>query len=476
MEASMGITSDSRTTFGMVLCAVLLTAYGVTGCDDPPLDDAAKEAGAGDTTGADGNGRTGDGEAVDGAASDVQPDINETVDATTVDSGPEDTLAPDSEPTDAGAADVGSADAGGEDASDQADSGSSNGDAGAADAGAQDPCGDCVWDQQPTGDHPSAKSKASLLEPKKVEFGSGLFEGYKEMLVIRPLKPGIHPVLFFVPGKQLHTTGGIISAKLGHAYMALLEHIARRGYIVAFVRVENGLTDCDHGKMANNLLEATQKLFEVVSLADKDRVAFAGHSMGAKIAILAAAKTLNDDKKGKWVDPEAVFAFNVSNEKPTICLAPWQDASAAVKYIDAASKVRFTFVQTEDDKVAPYKDKTKPNALAIYNNLKVKWRQLIILHGTGKDDPNPATDPELHDDHAAPLTVKGNVGGVADLGMPPSYLDGLDWYGYWKILVGGLDFHFLKGDAKWAYGDLRTHGGNLPGGKMVTHQVLKQGW
>ena len=68
------------------------------------------------------------------------------------------------------------------------------------------------------------------------------------------------------------------------------------------------------------------------------------------------------------------------------------------------------------------------------------------------------------------------MGGIADIGLPDSYLDGLDYYGYWKILAGGLDFHFLKGDATWAYGAMRSHGGTLPDGSVVKHEVYKQGW
>lgn len=455
------------------MCGALLAC--IAGCDDQPLGEDEGKAKSLDATGQDGEavGDVADGAGQDGATpfDAAGPAVADVVAAPDLpmatDAGPDAAAAPgDAGPANdtQGAPEAGPTLVDGA----TADTGT--------DAGATDPCGACPVGAQPKADHPAAKTTASLMEPQDIEYGSGMFEGFKEMRVYKPLKPGVLPVLFFVPGKQLHKTGSLLSPTLGHAYQAMLEHVARRGYVVVFVRVENLATDCDHGKMADYLLAATQKLFEKVSVADKDRVAFAGHSMGAKVALLAAAKTLNDDKDGKWVNPQAVFAFNLSNEKPPVCLAPWQDAAAALAYVDAKSPVRFTFVQTHGDKVAPYLDPKKPNTVAVYNGLKVTHRQIIVLHGTGKGDPNPATQPELHDDHAAPLTVEGNVGGIADWGLPASHLDALDWYGYWKILVGGLDFHFYQGDAKWAYGALRTHGGTLPDGKIVQHEVYKQAW
>ena len=112
---------------------------------------------------------------------------------------------------------------------------------------------------------------------KTIDYGTGFLETYKQMLVFQPLVAGPHPVLLFVPGKQLYATGGIIG-ELGHAYKALCEHVASHGYVVAFVRVEQGLTDGDHARMAKDLLEAQAKLLSAVTTADSTRIAYAGHS------------------------------------------------------------------------------------------------------------------------------------------------------------------------------------------------------
>ncbi len=399
------------------------------GAGDAPLGDAA----TGDAT--EGDGASGDGASGDGAGG-------------------------DSLGSDAATADAG----------DGANSDTAGSGAGADGAGSQDPCGVCPVDKQPKGDHPGAKGSCTLLSPKEVAYGSGFGQGYKKMLVFRPTCAGGHPVLFFVHGKSLYETGGIVG-KLGDAYKQLLTHVASHGYIAVFVRVEQGLLDGDHERMADDLLAATKKLYDTVSVASKTEVVFAGHSMGAKVALLATAKTWGKDSNDEWVNPRATLAFSVSNEKPP--LGKFVNAVDALKSIPKTAELSVTYVQPHDDKVAVYNDPKKPNALALYEATPVAHKQLIVLHGTGKDDPNPPTSPELHDDHSAALTVVGKIGGVADFAMPVSYLDALDWYGFWKITVGAMNYHFKKGDKTWAYGDLRTHGGTLPNGKIVTHEVVK---
>ena len=350
--------------------------------------------------------------------------------------------------------------------------GGSTSDAGGADAA--NPCPACPVDKQPTGDHPGAKGACSVQSPKEIAYGGGLGQGYKKMIVYRPSCAGGHPVLFFVHEKGLYNAGGIIGT-FGEGYRKFMEHVASHGTVAVFVRVENGLFDGDHDRMAQDLLTATTKLFDGVSVALKDEVVFAGHGMGAKVAVLAAAQTYGSDAKQQWVDPRAVLAFSVDNQK-SLLTSNYTDASITVKKIPAAADVAFTFVQAEDDTKTPYKDVNKPNALAIYDGLKVARKQVIVLHGTGKDDPNPPTSPELHDDHSAALTIVGKPGGVTDFTNKSGYLDGLDWYGFWKITVGAIDFHFNKGDKTCAYGALRVHGGNLPNGKVVTHEVVKEQW
>ena len=301
----------------------------------------------------------------------------------------------------------------------------------------------------------------------------GLGGNYKQVLVIRPDVPGVFPVLFFVPGKQLFEGGGF-AAKLGQPYLAFLQHVASHGYVGAFVRVEQGTLDADHMRMADDLLAATVVTFDKISVANPNKVAFAGHSMGAKVALLATWRTLNSDFANAWCDPRAVLLFSVANDPPPI--GTYLNALDKVKVMLKEAPTWFTFVSGDDDSTAPWNDPKKPNAQALYAALPTEKKQLLVLHGTGADDPNPKTTPELADDHAAPLSIEGKPGGLVDFAMPNSHLDALDWYGFWKWTVGALDFHFKQGDAKWAYGEQRTLGGNTAEGKPILHELVQQGW
>lgn len=464
-------------------CAVIAGALLAVacGCSDPAVQPRGQDSSASGGTQADGGAIDADNAGADsGGGVDVTQggggggvDVAQTVDAggsATTDAGGDDAAVADAGAGDAAISDADdSADAAGAD--DAADAAGAGGDAAVADAGAPDPCGVCPWDKQPSGDHPGAKGPTSLLEPKKIDYGTAFGEGYKEMLVFQPLVAGPHPVLFFVPGKSLYATGGLIG-QLGHAYKALCEHVASHGVIAVFVRVEQGLLDGDHARMAKDLLQAQAKLFAEVSTADPSRVAYAGHSMGAKVVVIAAAEAIAGDKAGAIADPKLVVAMNLSNEKPP--LGVYLDASQKAKEIAADTPIFFDFLAAGDDLIAPLDEAGKPNTQAVYDALKVPTRQIIVLHGTGKDDPNPQTKPELADDHGLPLTIEGKPGGAADFVMPASHLDALDWYGVWKHLVGALRYHFLSGDPKWAYGALRSHGGTLPDGKIIQHEVKAQ--
>lgn len=330
-------------------------------------------------------------------------------------------------------------------------------------------CPGCDFSVQPPAPHPGGPGPLALADPYTVSYGAQ----YQKMAIIKPLSAGIFPVLMFVPGKQLATNG--MGGTLGENYMDFLKHVASHGYIVAFVQVEMNAFDGDHMRMADDLLAAQKALPDLVSTADVSHIAYAGHSMGAKVVFEAAYKNINTDTANKIQDPAAVLMFALSNEPPP--LGTFHDAQIEAKAMWAGADTYFTFVQAHDDTIAPYLDATKANGLTLYNELKTEHRQIIVLRGTGKGDPNPQTSPELADDHSAPLTIDGTKpGGVAGMAMPVSHLDALDWYAYWKLTVGALDFHFKKGDATWAYGPMRVHGGNLPQGGFVTHEVLAQGW
>jgi hypothetical protein len=454
--------------------AVALVCWVTCSCGDSGEAANTAKLAAADTSSAATDGLTGGDATADGLAAGA--DDVEQVDAAVL---------PDAEPAgDGGTTPDASADdgatAGDGAAADQttSDAQAAADAAGAADGGADvpppaDPCPGCLITSQPPLPHPGAKGPLALAAAETIGYGKGFQESYKSMLVLRPSAPGVYPTVLFVHGKQLYEGGGF-PGQLGQPYRAFLEHIASHGYVVAFVRVESGLLDADHLAMADRLLAASKVLADKVSLSDPAKVAYVGHSMGAKVALLAAWRATAGDGANAFPDPAAVFAFAVSNEPPPI--GNFENALDKVKLIPASAPTWFTLATADDDTIAPWNDPKKPNAAALYAALATTQKQLLVVHGSGKDDPNPPTSPELVDDHSAPLSLVGKVGGVAGFATPPSFLDALDWYGFWKWTVGGLNFHFKKGDPTWAYGDLRGHGGKTAQGTVHQHTVQQQGW
>lgn len=409
---------------------------------------------------------------------DATGDLAES-DTTASDTAQEDAAAPDATADDTAAdsgTEVSQADASGVDAApDAAAVDAAPADADVSDAAVvSDPdCPSCLVTQVPAAPHPGGPGPLALAPAETLDYGSGILDNYKKMLVVRPAKAGVYPTVLFAHGKQLYEGGGF-PAKLAYPYRAFMDQIASHGYVVAMVRVEQGLLDGDHLRMAGDLLAASEVLFDKITFANPDKVAYVGHSMGAKVVLLAAWKSLADDAAKKWADPAAVLAFSVSNEPPPV--GTFVDARDKLKLIPADAPTWFTLATGDDDSIAPWNDPQKPNAAALYDTLTTAKRQLLVLHGTGKDDPNPPTAPELVDDHSAPLSINGKVGGAADFAMPAGKLDGGDWYGFWKWSVGALNFHFAGGDPKWAYGAMREHGGFTASGQVIKHQVVKQGW
>ena len=329
-------------------------------------------------------------------------------------------------------------------------------------------CGTCPWNQQPAPPHPgSAEKLFSVGVEEKASYGpSGA-----SVVLFRPSGPGPFPLLGFVHGKQLFEGGfNPLDPVPGYAYRDLLQHVASKGYLVLFVRVEQGLLDADHARMADDFLDAVQHALDTEPTVDPQAVAYAGHSMGAKVSLIAAGKATALDPGDAYADPTALYLMAYENSPPPVgdyvdartFVEDWQDEPVWVSFLDAA-----------DDSIAPWNG-ANPNSKKTYDVLGAAHKQIVLLHGSGFGDPNPITVPELHDDHAAPMSISGKNGGLSDFAMPTSYLDALDWYGYWKILVGGLDYHFYEGPIDWAYGALRTHGGVLPNGTIITHEVAAE--
>ncbi len=334
------------------------------------------------------------------------------------------------------------------------------------DGKALDPCGNCPIAQQPTGNQPGSSTYAETVTVQEVALGAA----QRPCLIYTPDGPGPYPVLAFVHGKQLYEgTVAPGQVQLAHVYRPMLEHVARKGYVVVFVRVEQDILDGDHARMADDFLSALQAALALQPKADPTRIAYAGHSMGAKVIVIAGAKATTLDTANAYADPDLLLPMAVENTPPPI--GDYVDAREFVKQWPG-NTFWVTYLAGQADTIAPYADPTKPNTQALFDLSPAKGKQIILLHGSGPADAlNPPTAPTLTADHMFPGAIEGKNGGIADMATPLSHLDALDWYGVWKIVVGALDYHFKKGDSAWIYGDLRTHGGTLPDGTVLRHEV-----
>lgn len=255
---------------------------------------------------------------------------------------------------------------------------------------------------------------------------------------------GRYPVLAFAHGKQLY--GGSLLAPgrpLDNFYAAFLEHLARKGYVAAFPQMEAGLLDGDRPAQAARFLAALRWLGAHVPAADTRRLIFAGHSMGADVALLAAV--LASRTRGHVV-PRAVLA-----------MAPVDEDVVHHSLVRLPRSISVTFVAGEQDTVAPPR-----GAVSLWSVLAGHRRQVIELTGDRGAHPPLLADHNLSTTNG---TLPAALGGVPRL-------DALDWYGTWKLAVGLLDYTFQHGDARWIWGRARLDGGTDGSGRHLRYRAL----
>ncbi|MEI7554724.1 hypothetical protein [Candidatus Chlorohelix sp.] len=246
---------------------------------------------------------------------------------------------------------------------------------------------------------------------------------------------GGFPVIAVSPGKFLDSTSN---------YDQLLRHFTLKGYITLFIDTDTGIVDCQHSRMAGEFLDGIKKTINNKlsgKASNPPKVAWWGHSMGAKVEALAARMTTNS----AYIAPTAIIANNFSNNNGGVCS---DDAIAGANTIPAS--IWYTLIKGDNDTVAGSDPQNLYNAIP-----QVTHRQLITVVSY--------TDINLNADHYAPMTNYNIlVGGT---------LDALDWWLYWKVAVGAFNYHFKGGSDIWAYGSQRTNGGIDSSGRQILHQV-----
>jgi hypothetical protein len=236
---------------------------------------------------------------------------------------------------------------------------------------------------------------------------------------------GNFPVMVVSPGKFLDRY---------EFYAALLRHCCLKGYIVLFVDVDTWLLDSDHSRMADDFLKAVWQTFsrKIMGLVNSPvQMVWWGHSLGAKVQLIAVRNTRNR----YYLRPTAVLANNFSNTAGT-----GPDALRDLSGIPL--NVWYTNIAGELDTISG------DDPRRLFNGLKyLPHRQLII--GTGADHFTPLTDPLLN------------------------RVNHLEWWLYWKFVVGAADYHFRQKSDKWAYGSERADGGTDENGNPVIHKVIE---
>jgi hypothetical protein len=237
------------------------------------------------------------------------------------------------------------------------------------------------------------------------------------------------------------------------AYVHLLRHICLKGYVVLFVDTDTGPLDCQHRRMAEEFLEAVrQTLVKKIGgqAATPPRLAWWGHSMGAKVQALAAQMTTNPN----YLQPTAIIANNFSNDSGQFC-----NDNALTGAASIPTDIWYTLIEGQNDTIAG----ADPQKLYDALNPAQIFRQLIRVNTFSEDDLTADHDTPLTDPPENPLVTL--VGG-------PATLDALDWWLCWKIAVGAFDFHFKGGPDKWAYGSERENGGTDSAQNHLKHTVV----
>lgn len=251
------------------------------------------------------------------------------------------------------------------------------------------------------------------------------------------------PVLAVSPGKSLGSVA---------YYRNFLEHVARKGYIVLFVITEAGPLDCEHDRQAKEFLEAINDAINNhldQSQVSTNQIGWWGHSIGTKVQAIAARIT----DYPNYRQPTFITAAAFTNAK-AFCNA---DAINGANGIPA--DITYTILAGADDTIAkPQESQNLYKAIQ-----QVKFKQLIQVNSYKPD--------KLVANHAAPMTA----GSIPLTGLTAT-TDALDWYGYWKWIVGALQYHFNDGPDNWAYGDKRTDGGTDSVGHQVLHTILQESW
>jgi len=306
--------------------------------------------------------------------------------------------------------------------------------------------------------HPGSSTYAyATLDTTKFTLKDSFFgAGYVTEVRVPRGAQGKLPLVVFAHGKALYFSSTL--------YGAFLDHLARKGAIVASVEYEGylaGIVSTDHGKFARRFLRGMQETLRRYPQADASQVVFVGHSLGARVAVVAAAYATGQDAQGAIPDPTALVLHAFDDSRPPTGASRPAVLGASGVARDVARSVEVTVLEYAGDTTA---GPQKGYAQGLYDALAVDRKQWIRAKSY-------ATDPRLTTDHLTPLS-----GGPAWTPGGTPRLDALDRHFVWKITAGVILARTGRDPlaAPYAYGNLREDGGTASNGGLVRHEVVRQ--
>jgi hypothetical protein len=270
--------------------------------------------------------------------------------------------------------------------------------------------------------------------------------------------PGPFPGIVFGHGKFLDYPG---------IYDGTLQHFCRKGAIVIFPEFEGGLSgvlSTDHLKMARRYVDgvtAASKFFG--KRLDTKRLIYAGHSLGSKLASIAASQKFKKDNPGMTsYNPVELLLFSYNLAPAPFPLPPVVDPTPYLQTLPSGLEV--TFVCGDQDIPEALPQAIMPYVQAIPAKNK---KQLIQLQSTS------ATKPPLAANHTITMTAGVLPLGAFDILFASE--NSLDWWGPWKYLIAALEENFGNGHTDYSpylWGQEALDGGVDSAGKQLSYMRI----
>jgi pimeloyl-ACP methyl ester carboxylesterase len=169
----------------------------------------------------------------------------------------------------------------------------------------------------------------------------------------------------------------------GHGWLHTLTHyestfaeLARHRIAIVFPESEDNIFYPDHARLVKLFLNSTAcAMARYKSIFDTNHITFAGHSLGAKVAALAAASMLDSSV----IRPQGLFLLEPSLNG--------DDAAFAQQFRKISTKISVAIVYAVGDNVAPLKE-----SKLIYDLTPSPQKELLILQNQTVDHFWPVTN------------------------------------------------------------------------------------